>query len=225
MSTTALQNSIDVTATVQFAKLGLGVAASNNQLSINGKVSIGYGDTSAPSNGLIVSGKVGFGASSAPNAGLDMGALGIAINDGFSNNTVRPSISAAVGNYEIRGYSGSAFSQNDGFLRLSAGGGFNAANQSYIDLSGFSSQTDMNQNIVFGTASTEHMRIDGSGNIIVNTAAVSTSATDGFLYISSCAGSKTDTPTSYTGRVPMVYDTTNNKLWIYNGTWKSSTFT
>jgi len=30
-------------------------------------------------------------------------------------------------------------------------------------------------------------------------------------------------PTTYTGRVPMVYDTTNHKFWIYDqpaGAWK-----
>jgi len=46
---------------VQFGQLGLGGAASSNTLSITGKASIGYGDTAAPTDGLIVSGSVGFG--------------------------------------------------------------------------------------------------------------------------------------------------------------------
>jgi hypothetical protein len=78
--------------------------------------------------------------------------------------------------------------------------------------------------IVLHTGGTnERMRIDGSGNVVVNTAAISTSATDGFLYIPTCAGTPSGTPTSYTGRVPLVYDSTNDKLYAYNGSWKSTT--
>jgi len=66
------------------------------------------------------------------------------------------------------------------------------------------------------------MRIDSLGNVIVNTAAIATTATDGFLYIPTCAGAPTGVPTTYTGRAAMVYDTTNNKLWVYNGAWKGA---
>lgn len=56
------------------------------------------------------------------------------------------------------------------------------------------------------------------GNVISgNQAALATNATDGFLYIPSCAGIPTGTPTAITGKVPMVADTTNNKLYIYVG--------
>lgn len=59
---------------------------------------------------------------------------------------------------------------------------------------------------------------------ILGNAAVSSSATDGFLYIVTCSGAPTGTPTAYTGRIPLVYDTTGNKLYIYNSGWKSATF-
>src|SRR5262249_10265946 len=62
----------------------------------------------------------------------------------------------------------------------------------------------------------ERMRIDRNGNVLINTGAISTSAADGFLYIETCAGAPSGTPTSYTGRAPMIYDTTNNKIWFYN---------
>jgi hypothetical protein len=58
---------------------------------------------------------------------------------------------------------------------------------------------------------------DGAGNFVVNNAAIATTATDGFLYVSTCAGTPTGTPTSYTGRAPIVVDTTNNKLYFYSG--------
>ena len=77
-----------------------------------------------------------------------------------------------------------------------------------------------------GTAYTQKMRISGLGNVVLgNEAALSTSATDGFTYIPTCAGTPTGVPSSYTGKVAMVYDTTNNKYYIYNGGWKSVTLT
>lgn len=55
------------------------------------------------------------------------------------------------------------------------------------------------------------------------TAAVATNATDGFLYIPTCAGTPTGVPTAFTGKVAMVFDTTNNKLYIYDGGWLGGT--
>ena len=67
------------------------------------------------------------------------------------------------------------------------------------------------------------LTIKGKGNVLINAAAVSTSATDGFLYVSSCAGAPTGTPTSYAGRVPVVVDTTNHKLYFYSGgSWRDA---
>lgn len=67
--------------------------------------------------------------------------------------------------------------------------------------------------------------VDEKSNIVTSTAALSTTATDGFLYIPTCAGTPTGTPTSKTGTVPIVFDTTNNKLYIYDGSWISTTLT
>jgi hypothetical protein len=60
----------------------------------------------------------------------------------------------------------------------------------------------------------------GATDIFQSTgSAGATNDTTGFLYISSCAGAPTSTPAqSAAGRVAMRYDTTNNKLWIHNGT-------
>lgn len=60
-----------------------------------------------------------------------------------------------------------------------------------------------------------------SSSLVIGTAALATTATDGFLYIPSSAGAPTGTPTAYTGRVPLHYDSTNNRLYIYNGAWRS----
>lgn len=70
------------------------------------------------------------------------------------------------------------------------------------------------------TASLERMSITGLGNVVVGTAALVTTATDGFLYIPASAGAPTGVPTSYTGRVALHYDSTNNNLYVYNGAWR-----
>jgi hypothetical protein len=56
-----------------------------------------------------------------------------------------------------------------------------------------------------------------SGSIILGSAALATTATDGFLYVAACAGAPTGVPTAVTGRVPIIVDSTNNKLYFYSG--------
>jgi len=70
----------------------------------------------------------------------------------------------------------------------------------------------------------EALRIDSKRNVAVGAAvggALATTATTGFFYIPTCAGAPTGVPAAtYTGLVPMIYDTTNHKFWIYDGAWK-----
>lgn len=66
----------------------------------------------------------------------------------------------------------------------------------------------------------EKMRLTSLGNIVLGKqAALATNATDGFTYIPTCAGAPSGVPTAYTGKTAMVFDTTNNKLMIYDGGW------
>lgn len=71
--------------------------------------------------------------------------------------------------------------------------------------------------MVFATNNTERARITSGGSLVVGTAALATTATDGFLYVPTCAGTPTGTPTTQTGTAPIVVDTTNNKLYFYSG--------
>jgi hypothetical protein len=75
----------------------------------------------------------------------------------------------------------------------------------------------------WATNTTARGKIDANGNFILGTAALATNATNGFVYIPTCAGTPTGTPTSVTGMMPMIYDSTNHKLYVYDGGWKGGT--
>lgn len=64
------------------------------------------------------------------------------------------------------------------------------------------------------------LTLKGTGSIVLGNAAIATNATDGFIYIPTCAGTPTGVPTAATGRVALVYDTTNHQFWIYDSGWK-----
>lgn len=50
--------------------------------------------------------------------------------------------------------------------------------------------------------------------------ALATTAVAGFFFIPSCAGTPTGVPANFTaGRVALVFDSTNNKLYAYDGAW------
>ena len=56
--------------------------------------------------------------------------------------------------------------------------------------------------------------------VMLGTSAPATTATEGFPYMPSVSGTPTGVPTAKTGYSPFLYDTANNKLWVYNGSWK-----
>lgn len=91
----------------------------------------------------------------------------------------------------------------------------------YVD--GTPGANDMPTRMVFLTtpdgSSTpaEAMQITSGKSVVVGNAAIATAAADGFLYITSCAGAPTGTPTTFTGRVPVVFDTTNARLYYHHG--------
>jgi hypothetical protein len=76
----------------------------------------------------------------------------------------------------------------------------------------------------FRTTAAELLRytIHSNGDLVPGSAALATGATGGHMFIPTCAGTPTGVPTVHTGRVALQYDTTNNKLYIYNGAWKAT---
>jgi len=79
-----------------------------------------------------------------------------------------------------------------------------------------------NKRVGIGTNSPNALLHVKVGSVVLSGAALATNATDGFTYIPTCAGTPTGVPTVQTGTVAIVYDTTNNKIAIYNGAWKQT---
>lgn len=152
---------------------------------------------------------------------------------------------ATVGNTGIRlvgasvGLTQDTTDAADNRFTLVGGGGANIANQrsrgGFIQAYGNEHASEPGElwlhagNVATGdivalvAAGTEVMRVTNSGNVVINSAAIATSATNGFLYVPSCAGTPSGTPTTYTGRVPIVVDTTNQKLYFYSGgSWRDA---
>lgn len=71
--------------------------------------------------------------------------------------------------------------------------------------------------MVFSTAQAAgtsiRLNLDSLGNVVIGAAVLATTATDGFLYVPTCAGVPTGVPTAYSGRAPMIWDSTNHNLY------------
>jgi len=63
----------------------------------------------------------------------------------------------------------------------------------------------------------EMLRLNYTGSVAAGRPSLATNATDGFLYVPTCAGVPTGVPTAITGMAPIVVNTTNNKLYFYSG--------
>lgn len=82
-------------------------------------------------------------------------------------------------------------------------------------------QTVTSHDLYFGTGSTVRFLLDAAGNAVLGNGAVLTTATNGFLYLVTCPGKPTGVPSSKTGRVPVIIDSTADTLYMYNGgAWK-----
>jgi hypothetical protein len=145
------------------------------------------------------------------NSGVGAGALTFSTRSVTTDTapTERARITS-TGDFGISGNAGSATNR----LNLTYDGGSGVASVGPNSSGGSTI-------LFFGTSNSgvysERARIDSNGNIICNTAAIATNATNGFLYVPGCAGTPTGTPTTVTGRSPIVVDTTNNKLYFYSG--------
>lgn len=71
------------------------------------------------------------------------------------------------------------------------------------------------------TTPAQRVLISSAGSVVIgnSSSALATTATDGFLYIPTCAGAPTGVPTTHTGTVAIVFNTTGNTLHVYDGGW------
>ncbi len=167
---------------------------------------------SSETNGIAIleNGNVGLGTAD-PTARLNLVGGGMRIFAGFGNSTSRPGLNTStIGNYEIKGVgAGGGSTQgdgaDDGFLRLSAGGGTNSNTQSSIDLSGYSNVADMTNNIVLRTMGTERLRLTNIGRVGLGTSSptVSLHIQNGNVFSGSDDPSNNTVPSFY------VYNSNN----------------
>ncbi len=70
-------------------------------------------------------------------------------------------------------------------------------------------------------AGTNRIHCDSTGNVYINRdTTLAPTATAGFLWIPKVAGVPTGAPSAATGAVAIVYDSTNNRIYIHNGSWR-----
>jgi hypothetical protein len=137
----------------------------DKKFKLSNSTTLGTNDYITVTNGA---GNVGIGTAN-PNAKLDIDKGTLLFSKASANNfMVRPVVNSTRIAGEV---AGTAYvpTADDGFLRLSAGGGTNTIAKAYIDLSGYSTVPDMNTNIVMGTQGIERMRINLSGNVSIGT--------------------------------------------------------
>ena len=73
-------------------------------------------------------------------------------------------------------------------------------------------------NIIFYSSNTAAFKID-TNQTLISQVSLATGMTKGFINIPGAAGAPTGAPATTTG-FPLYYDSTNNKLYVYNGGWK-----
>lgn len=103
---------------------------------------------------------------------------------------------------------------NGGYLYLSAN-----TTENFLDNNKNGSGTARNFSIRM--AGTDAITCTQAGSVVAGKqgAALGATATDGFLYIPTVAGTPSGVPTTQTGSVAICFDTTNNKIYVYDGGW------
>jgi len=189
-----------------------GTNTANNFIGTTDNVGLSFRTNNVIRQTISNSGNVGIGTT-VPTSKLNIAGGGVKIASGFPNNASRPALNnVAIGNYEIRGVGGAGTTSqvdaaDDGFLRLSAGGGTSSGAQASIDISGFSSIPDMNNNIVMRTAGVERVRVNILGNVGIGTTTPTST-----LHIQ---GSEAGSVTNITGTTTL--NATHHKVLVSNG--------
>jgi hypothetical protein len=208
---------IGTTSPGSLLQLNKGSGAADLRFSVAGTL---YGNLYASSSDTslfaVTSIPLLFGTNNTERMRIDSsGNVGIGTSSPNNRFHVKGPWTTNEGQFQIDADSGQQFSgltiQNNGTYKTIF---YNDNTNAWTFLS---TASGSNQSLLLGTNETERMRLDSSGNVRIGTAALATTATDGFLYIPTCAGTPTGTPTAITGLAPLVINTTNNKLYFYSG--------
>lgn len=105
-------------------------------------------------------------------------------------------------------------------LDISGGGGLRLGTNNAVTYTGTQLKIGTGFDSLLISTAAQNFEFDANGNAKIGDSALSTSATNGFMYIRSMAGAPSGVPSAFTGLVPMTYDTSNDDLYVYNGGWK-----
>lgn len=154
------------------------------------------------------------------------GSTSIAVGGGGSTN-INNLASTSWGSFSITSGGGNiTVLATDAANTLALRNGTNAQTfnryRSYTDASNYSRLTSK-WNTTTAVIHAEGLGTGTDGNIAFNDAALATTATVGYVMIPSCAGAPTGVPADIpTGQVALHFDSTNNKLYVYDGGWLST---
>lgn len=106
------------------------------------------------------------------------------------------------------------------------GGAGNVATFHPLEVSGWFTVQDPSNGALFTKITWNNINTvysSSNGQFVYGTAPMGIGDTDGFFCLRSCPGTPTGAPASLPeGAMPIVYDSTNNKIMVYNGGWKST---
>ena len=205
--------------------IAVGTQASSNNTTGIRLISIGYRAAyrNTGSNNVVVGDQAGEGISgSAYNRSALMGTFAgqdlTTGNDNVMFGYVAGSLPAKVS------ANASTTASRSVFVGAYSGLGSTTQRTNAIAI-GYYAVVDNDNTCVIGGQGANAVDLRITKNLIVGNGVTTTSRTDNFAYLPTSAGAPTGVPTSYTGGVAAVVDTTNNRLYIYNGSWKYVTLT
>jgi hypothetical protein len=200
---------LDVTGALNSVQARFGNVAGRG-LEISTELVGGTNDAGATLNAPVAGGTLIFKTVNSERARIDSsGNLGI----GTASPTTRLQVDGAIrSNTSITGPLGFFFTSATN--PASSGASGNGLNLGY-DNNGEVAWIQANRNSI---SETRPLLINpNGGSVAAGTPSLATNATNGFLYVPTCAGTPTGTPTAITGMAPIVVNTTNNKLYFYSG--------
>jgi len=188
----------------------LGAGAGQSGTTATGSIFIGYsaGQNSNAQYGVFI----GYTASTTGGNGT----VAIGYNAGAGTGSQNLSLGQSSG----LGMTTGSFNTHLGYR--SVGSGVTTGNYNNLLGSDIVVGNVSNNAVLADNQGNQAIRKDANHNVLLGReVALATNATNGFAYFPTCAGVPTGVPAaSFTGKAPVVIDSTNNKMYIYtNSAW------